>query len=376
MIKKYSCPFCTQKSSRRSNIKVHIERTHHDMGLAFNNSYGAISTTNFRYPTYNLKSNYSQSNVVSNDEASVWGPANRSNRQGDFMDNIIGILRKQVEIKELRDRLMPPYHSFYSQQFYYPNTLDQFMQRTPVFLTSSFHQPSPAISMNSINISSPVSDEDNKNLSGAEASIKPKSFQLISLRGLMCNKCLTIDIIPFCLNEDGTVKEIHNHFCKEDRVMNLKRRDKHDLIKFFVVLHRALPKILAAKVMMCNKLQPKISLCFMRYDDFSSSNTEVYSNESLYCPIRFFDAFPSQHRWINQIKNSQKRNDIIKLESKEELLAFLEISIDSTMTILKVKRDSSLSPSSENWDSYLVGLNLLEYDIEKVNEPFIPKFPN
>jgi hypothetical protein len=105
------------------------------------------------------------------------------------MDNIIGILRKQVKIKELRDRFMPPYHPFYSQQFYYPNILGQFMQRTPVFSTPSFHQPSPAISMNSINISSPspVSDEDNKNLSGAEASIKPKFFQLILLRGLMCN---------------------------------------------------------------------------------------------------------------------------------------------------------------------------------------------
>jgi hypothetical protein len=180
------------------------------------------------------------------------------------MDNIIGILRKQVKIKELRDRFMPPYHPFYSQQFYYPNILGQFMQRTPVFSTPSFHQPSPAISMNSINISSPspVSDEDNKNLSGAEASIKPKFFQLILLRGLMCNKRLTIDIIPFCLDEDGTVKQIHNHFCKEDRVMNLKRRDKYDLIKFFVALRKALPKILAAKVMMCNKLQPKISLLY------------------------------------------------------------------------------------------------------------------
>jgi hypothetical protein len=293
------------------------------------------------------------------------------------MDRIITFLRKQVEIKELQDRLMPPYHpALYSQRFYYPNTLSQFMQRTPVFSTSPFHQPSPAFSMNSINISGPISDKGIKNLSGAEPSIKPKSFQLISLKGLICDKCLTIGTIPLCLNEDGTVKEIHNHFCREDRVMNLKRKDKHDLIKFFVALHKALPKILAAKVMMCNKLQAKISLYFMRYDGFSFSNTEVYSSESPYFPIRFFDAFPSQHQWINQIKNSQKRNDTIKLESKEELLAFLEISIDSTIMMLKVKRDSSLSPSSENWDSYLVGLNLPEYDIEKVNEPFMPKFPN
>lgn len=343
MVKNYKCPFCTQESSRRFNMEVHIKRRHHGVGLASNNPYRASNARSFGYPNYNLKSNLSPSDTIFNDEESVWGQMNRDDWEDDHTDRII---------------------------------TGQFMQRTPVFSTSSFHQPSPAISMNSVNISGPVSDEDNKNLSGAETSIKPKSFQLISLRGLMCNKCLTIDIIPFCLNEDGTVKEIHNHFCKEDRVMNLKRRDKHDLIKFFVALHRALPKILAAKVMMCNKLQPKISLCFMRYNGFSSSNTEVYSNGSLYCPIRFFDAFPSQHRWINQIKNSQKRNDIIKLESKEELLAFLEISIDSTMMMLKVKRDSSLSPSSENWDSYLVGLNLSEYDIEKVNELFIPKFPN
>lgn len=358
-------------------MEVHIKRRHHGVGLASNNPYRASNARSFGYPNYNLKSNFSPSDTIFNDEESVWGQMNRDDWEDDHTDRIITFLSNQVKIKDLISQLIPPsFFEPYSQQFYYPNTLGQFMQRTPVFSTSSFHQPSPAISMNSVNISGPVSDEDNKNLSGAETSIKPKSFQLISLRGLMCNKCLTIDIIPFCLNEDGTVKEIHNHFCKEDRVMNLKRRDKHDLIKFFVALHRALPKILAAKVMMCNKLQPKISLCFMRYNGFSSSNTEVYSNGSLYCPIRFFDAFPSQHRWINQIKNSQKRNDIIKLESKEELLAFLEISIDSTMMMLKVKRDSSLSPSSENWDSYLVGLNLSEYDIEKVNELFIPKFPN
>ncbi|MGH9927263.1 MAG: hypothetical protein ACRD5B_18005, partial [Nitrososphaeraceae archaeon] len=55
-------------------------------------------------------------------------------------------------------------------------------------------------------------------------------------------------------------------------------------------------------------------------------------------------------------------------------LSFLEISTDSTMMLLKVKRDSLLSPS-EDWDSYLVGLNLSKYNLEKVNEPFVPKLP-
>jgi hypothetical protein len=360
-------------------MEVHIKRRHRGINLALNNPYGANNARSFGYPNYNLKPSYSLnnvSNVAFYDEESIRRQTNRGDRQEDSMDHFIDLLSKQAQIKDLTSQLIPPYYpQAYLQQFYYPNTLGQFMQRTPVFSTSSFHRSSPAISMNSINISGPVSDEGNKNLSGTEVSIKPKSFQLISLRGLICDKCLTIDIIPLGLNEDGTVQEIHNHFCREDRVMNLKRRDKHDLIKFFVALHRALPKILAAKVMMCNKLQPKISLYFMRYGGFSSLNTEVYSNGSLYFPIRFFDAFPSQHQWINQIKNSQKRNDTIKLESKKELLVFLEISIDSTMMMLKVKHDSSLSPS-ENWDSYLIGLNLPEYDIEKVNEPFIPKFPN
>jgi hypothetical protein len=97
-------------------------------------------------------------------------------------------------------------------------------------------------------------------LSEVEASIKLNSFQLISLRGSICYKCLTIYTIPICLNEDGTVKEIHNHSCNEDRILDLKRRDKYDLNRFFVGLHRALPKILAAKVMICNKSQAKISL--------------------------------------------------------------------------------------------------------------------
>jgi hypothetical protein len=88
--------------------------------------------------------------------------------------------------------------------------------------------------------------------------------------------------------------------------LDLKRRDKYDLKRFSIALYRALPKILAAKVMMCNKSQAKISLCFIKHDGFLSSNIEVYSIGSLNYPIRFLDAFPSKHRWINQIKYSQK----------------------------------------------------------------------
>lgn len=313
-------------------MEVHIRRKHPGMDLALNNPYRAINARSFGYPNYNLKSNYSPNSVVFNNGESAWGQTNRGDLEDDYMDHIINFLSKQVQIKGLIGQLIPP--EAYSQQFYYPSTLGQFVQRSA------------------------------------------KSFQLISLRELICDKCLTIDTIPIFLYEDGTVKEIHNHSCSEDRVLDLKQRDKHYLNRFFVGLHRALPKILAAKVMMCNKSQTKISLCFIKHDSFSSSNTEVYSIGSLNCPIRFLDAFPSEHRWINQIINGQKRKDTVKLETKEELLSFLEISIDSTMIMLKVKRDSLLSPSSENWDSYIVGLNLSEHNFEKVNKPFIPKFPN
>jgi hypothetical protein len=291
------------------------------------------------------------------------------------MDHIINLLSKQVKIKDLTSQLMPPYFPEpLSRQFYYPSTLCQFIQRSPNFSTLPFHQSSLAIPADSINISGPVSGKNDENLSEAEASIKLKSFQLISLRGLICDKCLTVATIPSYLYGDGTIKEIHNHSCSEDRVLDLKRRDNHDLNRFFVFLHRILPKILAAKVLMCNKSQSKIYLWIMRCDGFSSSNTDVYDIGSLTCPIRFLDTFPSEHRWINQIRNSQKREGIIELETKEELLSFLEISIDSTLIMLKVKRNSSLSPSSENWDSYVVGLNLPKHNLEKVNKPFIPKF--
>jgi len=374
-----SCPFCTQKSSRKFNMEVHIKRRHRGMDFAVNNPYGAINARNFGYPNYNynLKSSYSPNNRIFNNGESIWGQTNRDDREGDYMDHIINLLSKQVKIKDLINQLMPPdFPEPFSRQFYYPSTLSQFIQRSPNFSTLPFHQSSLAIPpADSINISGPVSGKGDENLSEAEASIKLKSFQLISLRGLICDKCLTVATIPGYLYRDGTIKEIHNHSCSEDRVLDLKRRDNHDLNRFFVLLHRTLPKILATKVLMCNKSQSKIYLWIMKCDGFSSSNTDVYDIGSLTCPIRFLDTFPSEHRWINQIRNSQKREDIVELEPKEELLPFLEISIDSTLMMLKVKRDSSLSPS-ENWDSYLVGLNLPEYNLEKVNKPFIPKFPN
>jgi hypothetical protein len=302
------------------------------MNLAVNNPYGAINARNFGYPNHNSKSSYNPNNMIFNNGESIWGQTNKDDREGDY--DIINFLSKQVKIKDFISQLMPP--GAYSQQFNYPSTLGQFVQRSTL---------------------------------GQFVQRSAKSFQLISLRESICDKCLTIDTIPIFLYEDGTVKEIHNHSCSEDRILDLKQKDKYYLSILFVALYGVLPKILAINVAMCNKSQAKISLCFKKCDGSDGSGS---SN----CPIRVLDAFPSEHRWINQIKNSQKRKDIIELETAEELLSFLEISINSTMVKLKIKRDSSLSPLSENWDSYLVGLNLPEYNIKKVNEPFIPKFPN
>ena len=126
--------------------------------------------------------------------------------------------------------------------------------------------------------------------------------------------------------------------------------------------------------MKCNRSQAKIHLCFTKCDDLLP-NTEVYSYGSVNYPIRYLDAFPSEHRWINQIINSQEREGNIELEKKESS-SFLEISIDSTMIILKVKPDLSLSTSSENWDSYILGLFLPEHSLEIVSKSFAPKLSN
>lgn len=356
-----NCPFCAQEFSRKYNKEVHIKRKHNGTRLPLN---GAPNVMSFGYPGYNPNQNqnqnpnYNPSNVLDNGEG-IWGQTSVGNRQGDFMDSMIGFLRKQVEvlryqveIKELSSRFMPPPHypPVYSQQFYYPRTLGRFVQKSPNFSDLPFHQ------------------------SSSTSSNKFKSFQLISLKGLICDKCLTVDTIPCYQYKDGTLKEIHNHSCSEERVLNLERRDKRDIHRFFVLLYRMLPKILAAKVLMCNKSEPKIYLWSMKCDGLASSlPTDVYKIDSWECPIRFLDAFPSENRWLNQIRNSQKQENTIELESKEELLSFLEISVDSTMVILKVKRDSSSSSSSESWDSYLIGVYLPEHNLEKINKPFIPQ---
>jgi hypothetical protein len=179
------------------------------------------------------------------------GTNERGNRQGDFMDSIIDflskqveVLRYQVEIKELSSRFMPPpyYPPVYSQQ--YPRTLGRFNQKSPNFSDLPFHQ------------------------SSSTTSNKFKFFQLISLKGLICDKCLTVDTIPCYQYEDETLKEIHNHSCSEERVLNLERRDKHDKHRFFVLLCRMLPIILATKVLMYNKSEPKIYLWSMKCNDF------------------------------------------------------------------------------------------------------------
>jgi hypothetical protein len=89
MVKIHSCSFCTQKSSRRFNIEVHIKRRHRGMGLAVNNPYEAINARNFGYPNYNLKSSYSPSNMIFNNGESIGRQTNRDDREGDYTDHII-----------------------------------------------------------------------------------------------------------------------------------------------------------------------------------------------------------------------------------------------------------------------------------------------
>jgi hypothetical protein len=231
-VKNHSCPFCAQKFSRRFNKEVHIKRRHSGMNLSLNNRYGVPIIMSSGYPSYNPKPNYNSSNMIHNGE-SVWGQMN-SNQQEDFMDGSINALRNhaeflriQVEIKDLSSRLMSSYYpGSYPQQFYYPITSGHFIQKSPNFSTLSFRQSSLAIPAGTAKISTLVSSRNVE-----------KSFQLVSLRGSICDKCLTIDTIPLIRYEDGTLKEIYNHSCSEDRVLDLKRRDKHDLIRFFVVLH-------------------------------------------------------------------------------------------------------------------------------------------
>ena len=119
-----NCPFCAQKFSRKYNMEVHIKRRHSGTRLPLN---GAPNAMSFGYPNYNQNQNqnYNPSNVVDNGEG-IWGQTSRGNRQEDFMDNMIGFLRKQVEvlryqveIKELSSRLMPRHiiHQFIHSSF-------------------------------------------------------------------------------------------------------------------------------------------------------------------------------------------------------------------------------------------------------------------
>jgi hypothetical protein len=300
----HNCPFCAQEFSRKYNKEVHIKRRHNGTRLPLN---GASNATSFGYSSYNPNQNqnqnpnYNPSNVAGKGEG-IWGQTSGGNWQGDFMDSMIGFFRKQVEvlryqveIKELSSRFVPPpyYPPVYSQQFYYPPTLGRFVQKSPNFLGLPFYQSSPAINTGSINIIDPASDRNDKNLGEGEASVK-QSYQLMSLRGSICEKCLTIFTIPIYLYENRTLKEIYNHSCNDERVSDLGRQDKYNLDKFFIILRNLLPKILVAKVMKCNRSQAKFHLCFMKRDGLLP-NTEVYSYESVNYPIRYHGAFPSEH---------------------------------------------------------------------------------
>ena len=112
--------------------------------------------------TFDLPS-YSPNNIVFHNGESVSRQTNMDDRQEDVIDHIISFLSKQVQIKELISRLAPPYYPEpYPQQFYYPSTLGQFVQRSTNFSTSSFNQSSLTVPASTITISGSASTKNDK----------------------------------------------------------------------------------------------------------------------------------------------------------------------------------------------------------------------
>lgn len=138
-----------------------------------------------------------------------------------------------------------------------------------------------------------------------------------------------------------------------------------------------LPNILSAMVRKCNDPTAKCHLAFKKYDSLPSTLAEDYNIGNSEYPLRILDTVDQhEYPWIDRIKKSRMEVGLIPLESNDELLSVLKITIDSTLALLKVERDVALSGSPAGYDYYAIGLHMPLFNLQKVNTQFIPKLPS
>jgi hypothetical protein len=138
------------------------------------------------------------------------------------------------------------------------------------------------------------------------------------------------------------------------------------MVKLLGSLYIVLPKFLAGKVMMCTKSAATYYLRFKKYDSLPSTLGHDR--------IRILDMVDQhEYPWMDRIRTSQKTVDVVSLESKDELLSFLKICMDSTFVHLKVRREPPSSGESANYDCYAVMVLMPEFDLQEIDIPLVPE---
>jgi len=375
MVNKYSCPSCKQESSRRFNMEVHIKRKHRGIGLPLHNLYGTFHSAAFNNPHHNLgPTHIAGSNMMANNQANF----DDSSGEYGFSDRLLNHLREAVEFKNLMGQLMTPYSQQPSaQQFYSPNSYNQYQWMWPNLPYASFHQWYSPRPTSRSHISTHESFRNSHQLSDCESNAQNEPVQLMSLSGLVCDKCLIVDIIPTCLYKDGVYRKFRVHSCESDRVLDVQQKNKLEILWRFVIMQSKLPNILSAMVRKCNDPTAKCHLAFKKYDNLPSTLAEDYNIGSSEYPLRILDTVDQhEYPWIDRIKKSRMEEGLIPLESNDELLSVLKITMDSTLALLKVERDVALSGSPAGYDYYAIGLLMPLFNLQKINTQFIPKLPS
>jgi hypothetical protein len=351
-------------------MKIHVMRKHPGKTISVGNTEGTI------YPAQQSFNSMRQTSYVTfNNNANEWDNIPESDRVLDFLDRQINIQERLVKFQNLNYQANSPYPSqpyVYNPNYYVPFSSYQYFPGLPNISNIATARSDATFLRNSTmpfdhsSVASITQAVENK----VNNQIEPSDP--IALTALICEKCVVVDFIPKCENKDKTLTEIRTHSCIHERVVEIDRIGNLKLKNFADLLHKLLPTLFGALILKC-KTSKNIHLCFVKLGSISSPPGEHFANRSLMCPIRVLDTTKEvEYRWFSGIQDSQSQEGYIRLESTDELLSFLKVSIDSTFIMLAVRHEISLSGSASIYDLFFVGLDLSGFRLGQV-KPFIPK---
>lgn len=210
--KNYSCPFCSQTSARKWNIRIHIVRRHHGTGEAIRIKSREATNSRFSTTDDNVYKKYSIPNESYRSRSFARDLEIGTN---DPLEATNGLLRQVAEHVRLVEEIAP-----------IPRWHDSFNMSSPI------SAPPPQLNRGIPDL-----------LCSKEYTPKTDPFRhrILGYENYMCNQCLVTEPLPF-FGIDGSRVSRSRHGCNLKRKSKIERLSREEKNKERLNLYFSMPK--------------------------------------------------------------------------------------------------------------------------------------